>query len=50
MINVFKKTLIELILDAKKVTSKNDEVGFRWEINLTDERMESIAKEINSDD
>ena len=50
LINVFKKILIRLVLDAEKVESKSEENGFYWEIKLTDEQMEKIAKEINADD
>ncbi len=48
MIDVFKKILTELVGDAVKVESDGDDAGYYWKINVTDETMENIVKELNS--
>ena len=50
MINEFKKILTELVNDAVQVESDGDDAGYYWEINVTDEAMENIVRELNSDD
>mgnify|MGYP003149610669 CR=1 FL=1 len=48
MIDVFKKILTELVGDAVRVESDGDDAGYYWEINVTDEKMRNIEKELNS--
>ena len=48
MIDVFKKILTELVEDAVPVESDGDDAGYYWEINVTDEKMRNIEKELNS--
>jgi len=50
LIDVFKKILTELVDDAVQVESDGDDAGYYWEINITDETMENIVRELNSDD
>ena len=46
MIDVFKKILTELVVNAKQV--EVDDVDTYWEINVSDEKMRDIEKELNS--
>tara|TARA_R100001443_G_C3216703_1_gene144842 strand:+ start:13 stop:159 length:147 start_codon:yes stop_codon:yes gene_type:complete len=48
MIDVFKKILTELVGDAVKVESDGDDAGHYWKINVTDDKMRNIEKELNS--